>query len=454
MTNLITGKISGFDKLDEVFFQLYYPKQKFKSDVKRPNKLNVGETFETFDDTYTIFATPPNISLASGDKVLAFFWEGAEDKTIIQKLTAVEFNISDDSVIKQNIVMLDYKKAYIVKMNEIASKKIQIEIAKDYDFDKLFDVKENFNNLYKDGSIFFQPASIYSFFNYKDFLKKKFYIYNEDKSLTFITEEDLKKTIGRKKIKIKVELFQFRLEGDLTIEIIEELPKIDFSYSPKDVKIKESVDGDIVFTHTPKEVFKVEVFFENILIKTLVDEDNREMVKPYTPIEIPKSIKVKVTQKNAFPLTKLRVETTFNNGIEITTDEKEFDVLYHNTSPILKISNKEALEDSNLSLRKFNIFLESLSAKDFFVRWSIKIPENKEEIFLFEKDVFSYDEYKEINGIKELNIEIPKMQGKLKCEILLEDSFGDRAGDSVSFDNFSDTFQATNCSPISSKVIF
>ena len=86
MIKIITGEVENYGKVENTFFQVFYPKQKY---ITRPKRLNLlshrkfDEYFnlisqEEYDNTYTISTQYPETEVCYKDSVVLFFWEATK----------------------------------------------------------------------------------------------------------------------------------------------------------------------------------------------------------------------------------------------------------------------------------------------------------------------------------------------------------------------------------------
>ena len=435
MVKIITGYVKDYGSLENTFFQVFYVNQQFLTEPRHLNQMEDG----SYLNTYTLSAQYPETEIGSGDKVVLFFWEGNEDKSEIVKLSCMEYEIHDEEIIKQDIYMLDYTKAFTIKMSIEPNSTIETEIGTPYDFSQIVEIDTHFTYLLVDGKVFVQDMPTYEFFRWQDYVETVLYIDGVE-----ISEDALIDEIGSYKVIGLVKVFQFEFEIDFTFNVVEKAPSYTVSYDPIDPMIETPVTFTVDCVYRPEQVNSIEMKYDGT---TIVSYPNVN-----TPISN-EYIFDNITPK-AKPYGVLSIETNYFNGIENVTSIEEFKVFYTNIPPIVKISNKDEIQTSNFSLRNFNIFLDSRSAKKFILKWSLKIPQRDDWIFMYSKEIFSFDDYTSFSDLKVLPVEIIEMQGMIRAEILVEDSFGDYGSDYVEFENKCNKYEASNASLLSSGVSF
>ena len=436
MVKIISGYVKDYGNLDNTYFQVFYVDQNILTSPKHLNQMEDG----TYLDTYTLSAQYPETEIGSGDRVVLFFWEGTEDKSEIVKLSCMEYVIHEEEIIRQNIHMLDYTKAFTIKLDIGTNNPVvKTEIDTPFDFSTVVGIDTHFTYLLVDGQVYVQEMPSYDFFNWRNYVETALFVDGQE-----IDENTIISKVGTYQVTGMVKVFQFEFTIDFTYIVVEKAPSYIVNYEPSTPLIESPVTFTVDVVHRPEE------------IQSVVMKYDGTQIAYYPSINAPISSKYifdNITPK-AKPYGVLSIETTYFDGIEETTAIDEFKVFYSNVAPIVKISNKDDIQSSNLSLRNFNIFLDSRSAKKFIVKWSLKIPQRDDWLFIYSKEIFSFDEYSSYSGLKVLPVEILGMQGTLRAEIVVEDSFGDIGSDFVEFENSCNKYEASNASLLSSTVSF
>jgi len=428
MVKIITGTVKDYGSLADTYFQIFYTKQKYLTEPKHLNMLGEDE----YDNTFTISAQYPETEICKGDSVVFFFWEGAEDKSLITKLTCMEYDVGMETVINQDIYMLDFSKAFTMKLSIAPGDTIETEVGTPFDFAPVIDIEEHYNYLYKDGSVYFQDTSRYEFFNVGDWIENILYLDGEE-----VEESEIVGKIGVYNLTGLIKVFQFEFTIDFIYEVVEKMPEYLVAYEPIAPAIETPVTFDIKTLYKPEQVKEINFYYD----------DTRLITYPNAvTTEIPQDFSIPNLTPPARPFGTLKIETIYFNGVKDTTIENEYQVFYVNKAPVTKIANKDEIANSNFSTRNFNVFLDSRSAKTMYVKWSLKIDQNPDWIYLFMKEVFSFDDYTAFSDLKVLPIEILEVTGRLRAEIVVEDSFGDVGSDYVEFDNCCSKYEASNVS--------
>jgi hypothetical protein len=433
MVKIITGTLEDYGKLEDTFFQIYYIKQKY---LTKPRHLNMISEDE-YDNTFSISAQYPETEICKGDSVVFFFWEGKEDKSLMTKLTCMEYDVNKESVINQPIYMIDFSKAFTMELSIPPGSIIESEVGTPFDFSSVIKVKSHYNYLYKDNDIFFQDTSKYEFFNIEDWLKNELYINNK-----LINEGDSINEIGSYSLTGLISIFQFEFSVDFIYEVVEKKPIYSVTWDPINPKIEEIVEFNVFPNYLPSQLKNINFYYNDELLDKYEVNDE----------PIPDEFSIFNKKPKARPYGIFKIETIYFDGVKTSIQESIFNIFYTNKTPIVKLSNKSELENSNFSTRNFNIFIDSKSAKTMFIKWSLKIDQNPDWIFLFLKEIFNFDDYTEISDLKVLPIEILEVTGKLRAEIVVEDAFGDIGSDYVEFDNYCSKYEAKSVSLLSSSV--
>ena len=436
---IITGKITGYDNLEKVFYQVYY---------ERYNKLTQPFHLSTKKDgnylnTYN-FNTKNNeqlgdLPLLPGDKITLFFWEGEEDKSEILKLSCLDYIVTEDFLQQVDIELLDFSQAIDIKLvdeNGEDLKEIRAYKGVPFDFKKYVKFETHFTFKKENGKIFYQYIDTMKFFDWRNYII--FSVKLDDKELIGDIVFD---KFGLYNITGAIKVFQFQKIFTLKVKVVEAPPKYSIETDPKIPVIGEFTKIMIKIDENITVKKKLEVYIDDTLVTT----------KEVSTTGIPDKFAIDYKLSPAF-YHILRLEYTYFDGFEDYTDKQEFKIFMKNELPYIQIANKQAVETAGGDTRKLNLYLKSKDAKKVYINWYLKIDENPDWVFLCSVPLLELDDWTEIDDIKSVEAKVISATGKLKLEVVLEDMFGDKASDFVTFFNNCNKFDTANVNLIHSNI--
>lgn len=437
---IITGKIKNAGDLSKIFFQVFYKRYDKLTDPQKLQTTKDGKFLNIYNFNTQDKNQLGNLPALPNDEIILFFWEGKEDKSEIDKLTALNYNLTKDFVQKIDIPLMDFSKAIDIKLEDEDGKELtEITAFKNetFNFSKFVIYKTNFTFRKEGDKVFYQYLDTLKFFNWKNYIKFSLKINDEEK------KDPIKfDTLGIFNATGNVSVFQFSKAFTLKVTVVEAPPKYTLTTDPEIPIVGESAKINIKIEENLKIKKKLEIF-----------EDDRVLaVKDIATTGIPDDFSLTTILTPAF-YHNIILKYTYFNGFEDYTDVQTFKIFMKNIPPLLQISNKEAVSTAGGDTREVNLYLKSKNVKRVNVNWYLKIKENPEWIFLCKIPLLELKNWSEIDDIRKVDVKVISATGLLKMELELEDMFEDKSTDSVTFENNCNKFDVKNIDLLHSNIL-